>query len=90
MAGGSGPGPFPLGTAVTRALLGADRPGGLTRTAAANVTAVAVVFDPTLAFGTLLGEWHLANYAESVDSLLDATGRLHYASWNLRTAIDVV
>ncbi len=79
-----------LGTAVTRALLGADRPGGLTRTGAANVTAAAAVFDPTLAFGTLLGEWHLANYAESVDSLPDATGRLHYASWNLRAAIDVV
>jgi hypothetical protein len=49
------------------------------RTGAANVEAVT-----GRDFGTLLGEWHLANYLDDLPGYTSSNPRLRYAAWNLR------
>jgi hypothetical protein len=77
-----------LGTDLTRALDGADQAGGVALTGGANVAAAAAVFQPSVSFATLVGEWHLANYAEALSGFTEASGRLRYKSWDLAGAID--
>lgn len=75
-----------LGTDLTRRLLGADQVGGLALTGGANVAAAAQTVQPGVTFETLLGEWHLANYAEALSGFPEPSGRLRYRSWNLAGA----
>ena len=78
-----------LGTDITRALTGADHPGGVSATGGNNVTAAARSrFDPAADFGMLVGEWQLANCLEGMPAVSDVepTGRLRYRSWNLPAA----
>ncbi len=62
------------------------RPGGLALTGGANVAAAAQTVQPGVTFETLLGEWHLANYAEALSGFPEPSGRLRYRSWNLAGA----
>jgi hypothetical protein len=72
------------GTDLTRALDGADSPGGIGAVGAANIEAAARgLFDPTVDFPALLGEWQLANYLEGVAGYTEPTGRLTYLTLNL-------
>jgi len=82
------PGDPVLGTDVTRRLLGAEQPGGITVTGAATVMAAAQLFQPSATLPELLGQWHAANYIERLPGFDDPSGRLSYASWDLRSAID--
>lgn len=75
-----------FGTAVTRRLLGADQAGGIQLVGGANVVAAARAVRPDVAFADLLGEWHLANYAENQTGFVEPTGRLQYRSWDLPLA----
>ena len=64
--------------------------GGINSVGESNVTAAArSTFDPTADFGTLVGQWQLANYLENVPAFSDneTTGRLRYKSWNLPAAL---
>ena len=75
-----------LGTDLTRRLLGADQVGGLSVTGGANIEAASQLVQPGVAFETLLGEWHLANYTENLGGFSEPSGRLRYRSWNLASA----
>ncbi len=79
-----------LGTDITRALDGADQPGGVSNTGAANVTPAAQQFEPGATFPTLVGQWHLANYLEADSGFTDPSGFLRYRSWDLRAAFNQV
>lgn len=79
-----------LGTDITRRLNGADGPGGLTTTGGQNVLAAVASFQPGISFSTLVGQWHLANYAESRGGFTDPSGRLRYRSWDLAAAFDAL
>jgi hypothetical protein len=67
-----------LGTSLTRSLDGADSPGGVGVTGAANVRA-ATGTD----FSVLVSEWQMANYLTARAGFSDPTGRLRYTSWDL-------
>jgi hypothetical protein len=82
------PGDPLLGTDVTRRLLGAEQPGGITLTGAATVIAAAQLFQPGATLPELLGQWHAANYVEHLPRFNDPSGRLSYTSWDLQSAID--
>lgn len=77
-----------LGTDVTRRLEGADQPGGLTSTGGFNAARAAQLFEPGATFPTLAGQWHLANFLESVPSMSDPSGFLSYHSWDLKAAFN--
>lgn len=79
-----------LGTDITRALDGADHPGGLSTTGGTNATQAAQLFEPGASFPTLVGQWHLANYLESITGFTDPSGLLDYRSWNLPAAFGQV
>lgn len=79
-----------LGAPITRRLTGADAVQGLVRTGSANVAAAAAPFTDGASFASLLGMWHLANFAETRLGFEDGAGRLRYRSWNLRASIDAV
>jgi hypothetical protein len=84
------PGDSAIGTAVTRRLLGADSPSGLSLTSQPNVeAAAAAVFEPGASFAGLLAEWHAANYLESRHDIAPI-GRLHYRSWDLANAFSQI
>lgn len=78
------PGDSALGTAVTRALLGANG-AGTALTGGANVEQAATLFAPGATIADLLADWHAANYLESRTDV-PPSGRLHYRSWNLGNA----
>ena len=69
------------GTELTRALDGADAPGGRFLTGGQNVSAVIGVD-----MATLESEWQLANYAEALPGFTEPTGLLRYKSWDLASA----
>ncbi len=75
-----------LGTDITRRLDGADQPGGIGSTGGANAALAAQLFQPGVTFPTLVGQWHLTNYLESVPTFSDPGDRLNYRSWNLAGA----
>lgn len=77
-----------LGGDITRRLLGADQPGGLALTGGANVAQAAQLFQGGVTFPTLLGQWHLANWAEQVAGFGEPSARLRYKSWDLQVAFD--
>ncbi|MDZ4864852.1 MAG: hypothetical protein SGJ01_15595 [Gemmatimonadota bacterium] len=79
-----------LGTDMTRRLNGAGSPGGLTTTGGQNVVAAAALFQPGISFSTLVGQWHLANFAESRGGFTEPSGRLGYRSWDLAAAFDAL
>ena len=70
-----------LGRSLTRALDGADSPGGTTLIGDHNA-AVTTGVD----FPTLVSEWQLANYLTSVSGFTEPTARLRFKSWNLTAA----
>lgn len=76
------------GTDVTRLLDGADQAGGLSITGGANAAQAAQAFQAGVTFPTLVGQWHLANYLESVGSFTDPGDRLNYRSWDLKSAFN--
>ncbi len=78
-----------LGTDLTRAMLGADA-GGLALTGGANVAAAAQQFQAGVTLGTLLGQWHLANYTEVLPGFLEPSGRIRYRTWDLASAFNQV
>jgi hypothetical protein len=78
-----------LGTNLTRAMLGADA-GGLTFTGGANVAAAAQQFQAGVTLATLLGQWHLSNYAEVLPAFTEPSGRIGFRSWNLASAFGQV
>ncbi|MFI5210346.1 MAG: hypothetical protein ACHQ2E_07880 [Gemmatimonadales bacterium] len=67
-----------LGTNLTRALDGADNPGGTVLTGSTNVATITGAD-----FSTLIGEWQLANYLTAVPGFVESSGRLRYKSVNL-------
>jgi len=69
-----------VGTSLTRALDGADSPGGTGLTGSINVSTVTAVDFPSL-----VSEWQMANYLTAVPGFTDPTARLRYKSWNLRS-----
>ena len=77
-----------LGTDITRLLDGADQAGGLGITGGANAAHAAQAFQPGVSFPTLVGQWHLANYLESVAGFTDPGDRLNYRSWDLKSAFN--
>jgi hypothetical protein len=79
-----------LGTDVTRALEGADQPGGLTATGGTNATQAAQLFEPGASFPTLAGQWHLANYLDAITGFTEPSGYLDYRSWDLKAAFGQV
>jgi hypothetical protein len=66
-----------LGTELTRALLATNQVGSTNVTARTGVD-----------FGTLVGEWQLANYLDDLPGFSEPTGRLRYKSWNFRAVAD--
>jgi len=79
-----------LGTDMTRRLNGAGSPGGLTTTGGQNVVAAAALFQPGISLSILVGQWHLANFAESRGGFTEPSGRLGYRSWDLAAAFDAL
>ncbi len=74
-----------LGTDISRRLVGADQPGGITATGGLNAAQAAQLFEPGATFATLVGQWHLANYLEAIP-FTDSAGLLRYRSWDLKAA----
>ena len=66
-----------LGTELTRALDATNQTGSTNVTARTGVD-----------FGTLVGEWQLANYLDDLPGFTEPTGRLRYKSWNFRAVAD--
>jgi hypothetical protein len=79
-----------LGTDITRALEGADQPGGLAITGGVNVSQAAQLFEAGTSFPTLAGQWHLANYLDAIAAFTDPSGLLRYRSWDLKAAFGQV
>ncbi len=75
-----------LGGDITRRLLRADQPGGLALTGGSNVVQAAQLFQGGVNLATLLGQWHLANWAEQVAGFTEPSARLRYKSWDLQAA----
>ncbi len=66
-----------LGTELTRALVATNQVGSTNVTARTGVD-----------FGTLVGEWQLANYLDDLPGFSEPTARLRYKSWNFRAVAD--
>jgi hypothetical protein len=66
-----------LGTELTRALLATNQVGSTNVTARTGVD-----------FGTLVGEWQLANYLDDLPGFSEPTERLRYKSWNFRAVAE--
>ncbi len=77
-----------LATDVTRRLLGADQPGGLTLTGGANVAAALQPVEAGITFPTLAGRWHLSNWTERIPGFREPSGWLRYRSWDLPLVFD--
>jgi len=71
---------------MTRALLGADNPQGVSITGSVNIASVAASKGVTwTSWEQLVSQWQLANYLEGVTGFSEPTGQLKYLDWDFRT-----